>query len=377
MTQLFQILKNNAPVVGDFGIEIEVEGARLLDINTEIWRTEHDGSLRNGGKEYVFTRPLPRDKVKKALGVLAMRLKNAELVFSSRTSVHVHMNMTEATHEDIINTIYTYLLLEEPLVTYCGRSRKGNRFCLRLQDAEGMLEILSNVFGGNITSFLNVERDSLRYASINIEALQKYGSLEFRAMRGTLDVDTIDKWVEALSRIKTFAKSVKSPAEIYNKYISSSPREFLKEVLGDIHQLFVYPKLANDMARSFSLSIDLPYMFRNRSLKKKSSTKTDPYAIPINPELRWGNIADLVPVAGKKLLDVRSNIFKLQDVVKIDNEAECPENTLEWEDEMIEMIGNNVEYVVCGIENNPDHILLEGVPFVFTPKALRIIRRGY
>lgn len=267
MKKLFELLKLNQ-VKGDFGIEIEVEGKNLVPLEDGIWTTHDDGSLRgrfpDSRAEYIFAKPLPRKDVRKALDYLADHLKNAKLDFSFRTSVHVHMNVQQLTYPQYLNVIYTYLLLEEPFLNYCGKERKGNRFCLRLQDAEGLLDALNRLFAVERVGMpqLNaVAGDNIRYASVNLGATRTYGSLEFRAMRGNLNPEFIDTWVEALHRVREFAQKCEDPSEVFKKYAELEPKDFMVHVLGDIADKFIYARVVKDIQRSFSLSFDLPYAY--------------------------------------------------------------------------------------------------------------------
>ena len=247
---------------GDFGIEIEVEGENLPAVDNLYWKTEHDGSLRNG-MEYIFKKPKALKDVPALLRVLNKQFDEAEakLSFSFRTSVHVHMNVQELTYQQILNTIYTYLLLEAPLINFCGEERKGNRFCLRLEDAEGAMEVFNMLFSRGERSFREIGQDYVRYASINIEALRKYGSLEFRAMQGNVDVKRITTWCTALYNIREFAKEQESPATIFNLFAKLEAQAFSDKVLKDVSQVFAYPEMVRDMQRSFSLAIDLPFAY--------------------------------------------------------------------------------------------------------------------
>src|SRR3546814_18812942 len=83
-----------------------------------------------------------------------------------------------------------YLILENVLVGWCGHSRCGNLFCLRASDAEWLLTSIRAAAEGR-TFKHSLHSDNLRYASMNVKALGDYGSLEFRAMRGTREMDWI------------------------------------------------------------------------------------------------------------------------------------------------------------------------------------------
>lgn len=261
MNKLLELLALN-PQEGDFGLEIEVEGYNLPVIDTKNWKTEEDGSLR-GGREYIFRNPVTLPNVPKLLNSLTRALykAEAELSFSFRTSVHVHMNMQQCSYQQILNTIYTYILLEDPLMNFCGESRKGNRFCLRVEDAEYLITVLTGLFGGGVRELGRIQKDITRYSAINIESLRKYGSLEFRAMEGNLNVSRLTTWVTALNNIREFACSHANPTSIYNQYIAQEGQAFADTVLKDVAPAFAYPDMVRGIQRNFSLSLDLPFAY--------------------------------------------------------------------------------------------------------------------
>ena len=102
---------------GEVGLEIEVEGSRLVNVLGSYWAVHQDGSLRpnNGGEalEYVLQKPTARDNVYKFLVYLEKKLQanNAIINPSPRTSVHVHLNAQDQTILGVYNNIVLYLLL--------------------------------------------------------------------------------------------------------------------------------------------------------------------------------------------------------------------------------------------------------------------------
>lgn len=263
MRKLWELLAQREQA-GDFGIEIEVEGRGLPELaGNRYWRTEEDNSLRNGGREYVFKKPLGIQYIHAVLRNLVSEFEKAEAApeFSFRTSVHVHMNMQQLEVPHIFNTIYTYLLLEGVLMNFCGDSRKANRFCLRAQDAEYLMDVLTDLFRRGDGGLRDIPNNFVRYSAINIEALLKYGSLEFRAMQGNMDVERIFSWCKGLGNIRTFACKFKNPAEIYNHYIRLEAQAFFEEVMQEMSPVFTCPELVREIQQSFSLSIDLPFSY--------------------------------------------------------------------------------------------------------------------
>jgi hypothetical protein len=221
-------------------------------------------------------KPLPLAEVKDALTCLAQNLKDnkAKPDFSFRTSVHVHINCQELTYNQYLNFLYTYFLLEEPLMTFCGRERKGNRFCLRLQDAEGMLETFNRMFQfQEEDGFAHIPPNKVRYSAMNIEATTKYGSLEFRGMKGNMDVDYINDWVMAISYLRAFAQSVEDPTKVYDLYAELEAQGFMEHVLKELAPKFYYARASRDVQRSFSLSLDLPFRFGEQAAIRKAAQK--------------------------------------------------------------------------------------------------------
>lgn len=260
----------------DVGIEIEVEGEKLppIVVNT-FWRSEDDGSLRGkypGGRgEYVIHTPILIGQVKEAMAELNQEFEKAKAVlsFSFRTSVHVHVNAHNMNELQLLNMVYTYLLIEEPLMTYCGKDRKCNRFCLRLQDAEGLMDNVMKLVNEGVSGLVKLPEDNIRYSALNLASIKKYGTVEFRAMRGNSDVAIINTWASALVRLRDWAMLQESPQAIYEMFVKMNGEGFLQEVLGEYAKPFVYPKMAKDMQRSFSLSIDIPFAYIRAIEEKK------------------------------------------------------------------------------------------------------------
>lgn len=257
-------------VAGQFGLEVEVEGDGLLFLEYSDkcpWKTVRDGSLRgeypHHSCEYVLHRPIPYGKVSSALQVLKRCLDSADNVnFSFRTSIHVHYNVQEFTPVQVMNLIYTYTLIEGAMMNFCGKGRLNNRFCLRVRDAEGIIPILQEAFSSELGSFKELNEELARYSALNVCAIKKYGSIEFRGMEGTSDIKRLMTWITAIANLGEFAKEQKSPSTIYNKYVNYDDKtDFLKEVLRDVWEEFNFPDFNMETALSFSLSLDLPFTY--------------------------------------------------------------------------------------------------------------------
>lgn len=225
-------------VSGDIGIEVEVEGKKLPKDSDQVmfhkyWRYEKDHSLRGEeNAEYILRKPIPFYKVPKAFEELwaAFHSKGSSIDDSNRTSIHVHLNCTEMGLSEVASFGALYFTLEELLTEWCGDHRVGNLFCLRAVDAPAVVSRFCHYLkkSGNYRF-----SEGMHYSGFNYSALQKFGSIEIRTLRGVQEKSTAIKWVDILQRVFSKSKEFSSPAEIAAMFSSHGPTGFLAEVMGD------------------------------------------------------------------------------------------------------------------------------------------------
>lgn len=292
-------------VNGDIGIEIECEGAGIKVIQDHQWITVNDGSLRghypNEKAEFVLIEPLPYDKVEDALDSLAKQQENARMNFSFRTSVHIHCNVLELTEAQLMNFIYTYYLLEDALMSFCGEHRIGNRFCLRISDSDGCYDVLAALFSNGVEKLYDYNEDELRYAALNLAAVRKYGSLEFRGMRGTIDTDVLMPWISAIYNMRKYAMSKANVLEIYDDIVDLGASKFFTKVLGRIVASHIRNEdTCNSIMHNLSLTIDLPHFYRYflNIPKKEEKKKESVIKVRLKNPIRLDefNIQDMMPI---------------------------------------------------------------------------------
>lgn len=239
MKTVFEEMRIRRKEAGIIGLEIEVEGKRL-PTPPAYWRREVDGSLKaEESAEYVLARPaLDEDELMAALKHLndCYNENKSKVHDSVRAGVHVHINCQDLTIKQLYTFICLYLVLENVLVRFCGQYREGNLFCLRASDAEYLLtELKEAILTGHHREYL--WQDNLRYASINVKALGDYGSLEFRAMRGTRDLTLIGNWALLLNHLKTASKAFSDPVEVIQRFSVETPQTFIQNVLGPFESM--------------------------------------------------------------------------------------------------------------------------------------------
>jgi hypothetical protein len=174
------------------------------------------------------------DKARKALAHLAEAYKANDTIVSDspRAGVHVHVNCQHLTILQLFNFITAYLIFENCLVSHCGPDREGNLFCLRARDAEFLIYSLCRALETNEYRY-TLSTDELRYASMNVRALSRYGSLEFRAMRGTSDMARVGLWAEMLVNLRDNAGSFQNPLEMIMESSEGGFESLASRLFGD------------------------------------------------------------------------------------------------------------------------------------------------
>lgn len=230
---------SKSPKTSVIGLEFENEFKTSFDLpQIPGWRMHGENSLRDFGFEYVLSPPQKLELAKKMTEELFELIDAAKgkrkMSNSIRTSTHVHFDVTRYTWLDLMNFASTYWILEGLLGHFCGDSRQGNLFCLRLKDAmHTQQSIISAIHNKNPWSF-DVSTESYRYASLNFAAVPKFGSLEFRLMRGVSSAKPALQWIDTLESIKQFALKFKNPGELNTFFIDEcDASEFPKAVLGE------------------------------------------------------------------------------------------------------------------------------------------------
>lgn len=271
---------------GDVGIEIEVEGENLKAVLNNTWVTHNDGSLRgeypNQAAEFVLAKPIPINKVYSSVASLIRSLgPKAEFQFSERTSVHVHVNVLEMEWDKLLNFIYTYMILETVLYQFHNPSRMGNRFCLRVVDAEGIIDLVGSLIKYEKDAQHEINQGNAKYAGINLSSIFRFGSLEFRGMDGNIDPNRISLWCSILLNIRDWAnkqESVLSICDLFTGISDNDLEKVLKDILGDAaDKLPPVGEIYNAIALNVCLTSDIPHFYYPQRRKVHEERALDPF----------------------------------------------------------------------------------------------------
>lgn len=277
---------------GEIGIEIEMEGHNLSRKCTG-WIVTEDGSLRGESAEYVLRAPVPRVSVGKYLERLQEHLREdgSRLEPSERCGVHVHVNCQTLTTDQVINFAVLYLVLEDVLVKWCGEDRVGNLFALGAKYAEYLPDSLR--YAKQKGSLLDMQDPSFRYASINLTALSKYGSVEFRSLRTPKDFSLINTWVDMLLKIKDRSLQFEDTRHMIEGISSAGAKLFAQQVLGDCFELVQCPNMDRLIMDGVRRVQDIAYchVLKNKKIEQRhygdDHVAAAPAHGPVPPNERW------------------------------------------------------------------------------------------
>lgn len=232
----------------DIGLEIEIE--RITNHSpTEygVWSARGDGSLRDSGMEFVSS-PIRGQRIEFALNQFFGSLKQQKYNFSPRTSIHVHLNALDMYPHQIGGLLMTYLAFEKLLYAFVGGDREQNNFCVPLLDVVLYSRLIHNFVDENFQVPIGMQHH--RYLGLNVDAIRKFGSLEFRHLGGTDDKSKIINWINLIFCLKTFAmtngwEAIKTRIDALNT--NSSYQAFFNDVWGQYGYLLNAVDLKRDM----------------------------------------------------------------------------------------------------------------------------------
>ncbi len=190
---------------GIYGIEVELEHVPPLPDATYTtlrgvgWNMTEDGSLVDG-IEFVSKATSYKD-LQTLLTTLDQHMASLKVPVTqgSRTSVHVHVDVTQLTHTQVKNFVQGFFVLEDFFFSFANPIRKYNNFCAPLRaNSKEVIDFLKD-------KELSRDRQvGAKYRSLNIASLWKYGTLEARLLHGTYKPEDILAFVEALHLLKSY-----------------------------------------------------------------------------------------------------------------------------------------------------------------------------
>lgn len=215
------------------GVEVEVEHADCLDgLSLDHWAIIGDSSLRHEGREFVSSRPLPYATVDAAIDEFeATVADHPNLTVSSRCGVHVHVNVTDLTHEQVSLLLMAYVAVESAMYKFGGKDRYSNIYCPGVTASLEQLGIMKSALSRS--GFLLACNDWCKYTGINFRTVITHGTVEFRAHEGTLEAQDLRDWTQALKGLYDYATNLSGKGQLLED-VSKGPKHMARLVFGNL-----------------------------------------------------------------------------------------------------------------------------------------------
>jgi hypothetical protein len=201
------------------GVELEVENTRDLDHYASgqlsgAWMFERDGSLRGGrgGEAYEFiSKPLQMQFLLPELQKFFEYTKFDESNYSDRCSVHVHTNVTDFTQDMLASLSMVYTVVEDVLFQYVnhhaaptmdGYNRDTNLYCIPWNQCRMNHRLVEKLFGNSHAHLARWQK----YTALNLLPITTQGTVEWRHMHGTADMEKLTTWLNLIGSIMWYAR---------------------------------------------------------------------------------------------------------------------------------------------------------------------------
>jgi Putative amidoligase enzyme len=207
-----------------------------------------DGSLRENGMEFTFREPYAGTRILAAIDAMDDAARAFSFTASYRTSLHVHLDLSELAYpKDAHRVAALYALVEPLLYKFVGQNRDGCNYCIPwyanphhyLRYAavlkpfqKGFTEDrFTNDLGIKLGSELNANKAHHKYSGMNMMSMGQFGTVEFRQAPVNMQKEKILAWINILMRIKKYVMDSQwEPEQLYSQVKIWGPTEFIQRV---------------------------------------------------------------------------------------------------------------------------------------------------
>lgn len=258
------------------GVEIELERVNMNYNHPSSWNSTTDGSLKLDGREFT-TVPIRFCYLEQELTRLFACFSKPPLV-SSRCSIHVHLNVRDMTHQELYRFMLLYLIFEKSLFNFSG-GRSSNIFCVPLHEWMPQVrnELTKLLKEGGVTQ---MEWD--KYFAVNLlpiwgraDESARLGTIEFRHMQGTTNIEYIIEWINLIVSLKITAKKMETADLVHalkTMNTNSSYNDLVNYVFGDWAEYLTKQKtFKQDVEHGVLMAKEVCFPYLPQSKREKFS----------------------------------------------------------------------------------------------------------
>ena len=184
-------------------VGIEFEGVRFgsdsrPQLDPLLGFCKFDGSLRGRGTCFEYAlRPATGDALLDAIRKACDLMCEQRVHSNSSCGLHVHLDMNKESEEVQDRVLRGWLAHEGAFYSLVPQTRAQSSYCVPLSPrANNWLR--DPRIQDNETMRHYIIRDAGRYQALNLQALSKFGTLEFRLLEGSIDANRVEAWTMLL-----------------------------------------------------------------------------------------------------------------------------------------------------------------------------------
>jgi hypothetical protein len=230
------------------GVELEIENLSAghgyyVDQAGDFWIVDEDGSLRPRGESWEFISRAPAT-IGASLGEmreLFRKLNITEDNYSDRCSVHIHTNIQDYTPSQLYGLALVYAVFEDVLFEFVnhfhkkeeqGYCRDSNLYCIPWSACRMNRRLIERIVAAPVDGI----RQWQKYTALNLLPMLDKGTVEWRHMHGTCDMEKLTIWFNIIGSIMKYVKQtgydeIVKTVKVLNDV--STYQQFFTSVLGD------------------------------------------------------------------------------------------------------------------------------------------------
>ena len=179
-----------------------------------LWSSTLDGSLRNGGVEFITTGGKGGEVLHQAFERMVSMLERTNYDASFRCSTHMHLNMLDFTVNQVVRYLLVYAACEPVIFQHCGSYRKTSNFCTTVADSLPFhKKLISRMYDDTVATRVAAQ-STVKYTALNLQPLfgdgrhtRALGTVEFRGGRAMTTMGDFLTLANLLLSIKLFVRT--------------------------------------------------------------------------------------------------------------------------------------------------------------------------
>lgn len=204
-------------VTRKFGIEIEAYGVDMYVVASALtaagiptvvegynhvtrshWKVVSDASLRGLPNAFELVSPVLEGQAGlDAVATVGMTLTALGAKVNTSTGFHTHVDARDLSVKQVGNVVKMFAKYETCFDGLLPASRRNNRFCESLIAGRSVADVFAACDrAATLYDLRGLVNGWSRYKKLNLESLERHGTVEFRQHSGTVDPVKMVQWVK-------------------------------------------------------------------------------------------------------------------------------------------------------------------------------------